>query len=368
MTTAGSPSSTAPSRMKSTAVRTRKTMFPPGTASIAFRRSCGICSTASTHATTAAVPSRKHTAAVTTALCTRRPGQVLPGDLAVHEDAHDERVDHREHRRLGRRHHAAQDAAEDDGGQPERDHRVDEGAAHRAPRGGLARLDAAAAGVEPDVDHDRQREDHRGHEARREQRGHRHVGDRADDDHQDAGRHQDAHRGGRGDHRHRLLRPVAGAQHRRDHRGADRRDVGHRGAGDPGEDVLGHHHRHREAAPDPPDQHLGQPHETHRDAAGLHEGARQDEEGDGEQHERIHALEDLLHDHGERILPAPPEPDEAGDADRRRRPARPGASRTTKADRDQRDHAATAASPRTRAPEMRQAVENDQGPAHGHRE
>ena len=35
MTTAGKPSSTAPSRMKSSAVRTRKTIVPAGTASIA---------------------------------------------------------------------------------------------------------------------------------------------------------------------------------------------------------------------------------------------------------------------------------------------------------------------------------------------
>ena len=58
-------------------------------------------------------------------------------------------------------------------------------------------------------------------------------------------------------------RPVARAQHGRDHGGADRGDVGHRGAGDAGEDVLGHHHRHAEPAPHPAHQRRGQPHQPH---------------------------------------------------------------------------------------------------------
>src|SRR5215470_4226540 len=70
-----------------------------------------------------------------------------------------------------------------------------------------------------------------------------------------------------------------------------------------------------EAAADPAHEHLGEPDEADGDAARLHQRARQDEERDGEQHEGVHALEGLLHDHGQRVLPGPQEPEEAGDAD-----------------------------------------------------
>jgi hypothetical protein len=132
----------------------------------------------------------------------------------------------------------------------------------------------------------------------------------ADHDHQDAGRDENTHRGGRRYDRHRLLRAVARSEHGRDHGGADGGHVGHRRAGDAGEDVLRDHYRHREPAADPAHHHLRQPHQADGDAARLHESAGEDEERDGEEDEGVHALEDLLHDHGERILPRPEQPEE----------------------------------------------------------
>ena len=238
-------------------------------------------------------------------------GQIAPLDLAVDEEPHDEGVHHREHRGLRRRHRAAQDAAEDDGGQPQRNDGVEKGVADGGPRHVGACLDATPPGVEPDIDHDGEGDDHGGEKARGEEGGHRDVGHGGNDDHENAGRHENAHgRGGR-DHRHRLLLAVARLEHGRDHGRADGRDVGHRGARDAGEDVLGHHHGHAEASANPADQHLGEPDQPHRDAPRLHEGARQDKEGNGEQDEGVNAFEGLLHDDGERVLPRPPETDEA---------------------------------------------------------
>ena len=89
-------------------------------------------------------------------------GEVAPLDLSVDEESHDEGVHHREHRGLRRRHRAAQDTAEDDGGQPEGNDGVEKGVANGGPRDVGARLDAAPSRVEPDIDHDGEGDDHRG--------------------------------------------------------------------------------------------------------------------------------------------------------------------------------------------------------------
>ena len=162
------------------------------------------------------------------------------------------------------------------------------------------RLDPAAQGEPVDVDHDGDGEDNRRDEACREQRGHREPGDRPDDDHQDARRHQDAHGGGRGDDRHRELLAIARADHGRDGGRGHRRHVGHRRAGDPGEDVLRRHHGHAEAAAHPAHERHREVDEPPRDAAALHERSREDEERKGEKDERVDLVEHLLHGDGDR--------------------------------------------------------------------
>jgi hypothetical protein len=231
--------------------------------------------------------------------------QILPADLAVDEDADDERVEHGDDRRFRGRHHPAQDAAEDDDGQPERDERIDDHTPDLGQVHAHGGVDAAPLGVVVDPRHDRYRQDDRPQEARRKQRGHRDIAHGADHDHEDAGRDEDPHRGRRRHHGHRLLGAIAGAEHGGDHRGADGRDVGHRGAGDSREHVLGDDDRHRQPAADPAHQRLGETHEPHRDASRLHKRAGQDEQRDGEQHERVHTLERLL-EHGEHRVPAVP--------------------------------------------------------------
>ena len=94
-------------------------------------------------------------------------GELRPGDLAVHEYADHRRVQHRDHRRLRRRHDPAQDAAEDDRGHPERDEGMDERAPKLAPARTHRRLDATLSRQAVDVDHDRDGEDDgRSHDAR----------------------------------------------------------------------------------------------------------------------------------------------------------------------------------------------------------
>ena len=75
MITAGNPSSTAPSRMKMSAVRIRNRIGPAEIACIAPSTCAGTWATASIQATTAATASRKQTLAVTTALSIRMRGR-----------------------------------------------------------------------------------------------------------------------------------------------------------------------------------------------------------------------------------------------------------------------------------------------------
>jgi hypothetical protein len=68
-------------------------------------------------------------------------------------------------------------------------------------------------------------------------------------------------------------------------------------------------------AADPADQRLREAHQAHRDAAGLHQHAGEDEQRDRQQHERVHRLVDLLHDDDHREFAAPRQPGEARRAD-----------------------------------------------------
>ena len=75
MITAGNPSSIAPSRMKSSAVRIRNGSGRPRSPSLRRAPAPGTCATASIQATTAATASRKQTLAVITALSIRMRGR-----------------------------------------------------------------------------------------------------------------------------------------------------------------------------------------------------------------------------------------------------------------------------------------------------
>ena len=74
ITTAGSPSITAPKKMKMAAVRKRKTRLLPGTTVMSRIIAAGICCTVRNQEMTPAVPSSSPTAPVIIAACMTRPG------------------------------------------------------------------------------------------------------------------------------------------------------------------------------------------------------------------------------------------------------------------------------------------------------
>src|SRR5881409_2882346 len=125
MTTAGRPSSTAPIRMKRTAVITRKPACPASTAAIAWASDAGTCyhqdprDDGRRGQEEADVGS--HHGALDQDL-----RQLRPANLPIYEQPDDRRVEDGDGRRLRRRHHAAQDAAEDDDRECERDQRAPE--------------------------------------------------------------------------------------------------------------------------------------------------------------------------------------------------------------------------------------------------
>src|SRR4030042_180363 len=73
-----------------------------------------------------------------------------------------------------------------------------------------------------------------------------------------------------------------------------------------------------EPTPDPADQSLTEPDQADSNAAGFHQGARQNEQWNRQEDEGICGEEDLLDDNRERILAAPPQPQKAGHAYRER--------------------------------------------------
>ncbi len=77
----------------------------------------------------------------------------------------------------------------------------------------------------------------------------------------------------------------------------------------PGEEDLGHHDHHGQAAAHLADDRHGQVHDPLRDRARFHERAGQDEEGDGQEHERVDAAQELDGQDGEAD---PSDPDQIG--------------------------------------------------------
>ena len=114
--------------------------------------------------------------------------------------------------------------------------------------------------------------------------GHRHIGDRADDQHGDARRHGLAHDGRGGKHRRAFGGAVASRQFVA-HDRADGGDVGGLGAGEAGDDVHADHRDLQQSAAKVADQRVNEADQPHADAAALHDQSGQDEEGNGEKNE-----------------------------------------------------------------------------------
>ena len=221
--------------------------------------------------------------------------QILQADLAVDQHADDQRVQHRHGRGLGGCEHTAVDAAQDD-------HR------HQQRPGGLAggRPEAQAAiavvlapalplAVDPDEHHQRAGDQDAGAEAGDEQLADRHFRRHAVEDHRDRGRDDHAQLGAGGLQCGGVALGVAVLDQRRDQDGADGEGGGHRRARHRREDHAGEHAGHGQATLHAAHDALGEIHQTARDAAGFHQVAGQDEEGNGRQRKLVDRVEDLLH-------------------------------------------------------------------------
>ena len=93
---------------------------------------------------------------------------------------------------------------------------------------------------------------------------------------------------------------IAVLDHLRDHHRADRGGVGDGGAGDAAEEGRGEDVDERQPAADPADEDLGEVDQPLGHAALAHDGAGEDEEGNGEEREIVGAVGDLEHHRFER--------------------------------------------------------------------
>ena len=118
----------------------------------------------------------------------------------------------------------------------------------------------------------------------------------AEDHHRDRGRDDDAEAAGGCGDGGRVAALIAVVDHRRDHQEADRGRRGRAGAGDRAEEETGEHGRGTDAAGKGAGEALGERHQALRNAGGLHQGACEDEGGQGHQREGADRGERDLHE------------------------------------------------------------------------
>ena len=267
----------------------------------------------------------------------QRVPQDFRGQRAVDQAAEQHRVQHGDHRRLGRREEAEDDAADDDARRQDRQDRLAAGGNELLQC--RARIDrvVAALGVDVDRDHQRQAHQHAGDDAGQEQAADRHRNHAAPDDHQDRRRNDHAHHRRAGDQRDGERRVVALLFHRRDQHAADARGFGGRRAGDAGEQ---HRHQHAdvaEAAGKVADQRARQADQLFGDARRVHQVRREHEKRNRQQQERVVRLQHLVQQQ-ERRQPVVDEEDRhAGEPERECHRHAQDDQRGEDAEQDQRD-------------------------------
>ena len=138
---------------------------------------------------------------------------------------------------------------------------------------------------------------------------------------------------------------IAVLDHLRDHHRADRGGVGDRRSGDAAEEGGGEDIHQRQPAANPSDENLGEVDEALRHAAFAHDGAGEDEEGDGEQREIVGTVGDLQHHRFERQVD-PPGGGDRREAERIRHRHAEQAEHDEAADEDEDVHAIGAIRPR----------------------
>ncbi|MCW0449889.1 hypothetical protein NB706_002723 [Xanthomonas sacchari] len=231
-----------------------------------------------------------------------RTEELGPAQLPVQQRGDQQRVHHRDRRALHRGEDAGADADEDQRDQSQARQRADQTQRHRAPA--RERLGAVAARARHRVAGEHHR---RGHQQRRDDAGGEQVGDRQaatgrgrEQDQVVRGRHQKRdQRRGHADV-DRVVAVVAAVDHLRNHRAADRRDVGDGRAGHAAEEQRGQHADLAQAATHAPDQRGRQRDQAVGDATAQHQFAGEDEQRDRDQRRRAAAGGDLLHQHHRR--------------------------------------------------------------------
>ncbi len=222
--------------------------------------------------------------------------------LAIQHAGHQQGVHHRDRRRFHRREDAGADADEDQRDQAQAGQRGHRARRHRAPA--RERLHAVAATARHHVAGDHQ---HHRHQQRRHDTGREQVGDRktatgrcGKEDQVVRWRHQQRdQRGGHADI-DREVAVVTALDHLRDHRAADRGNVGDCGPGHPAEKQRGQDRHLPQAAAQAADQRRGQRDQAFGNAAAHHDLAGEDEQRDRDQRRRAGAGGNLLDQHHRR--------------------------------------------------------------------
>ena len=227
----------------------------------------------------------------------KRRGNVLPRQLAVNEQADEQRPEHAHFGGFGGGKYAAVDAAEDDHRSRQRPLAVPnrlEQAVDGKPFAGA--LIAALAGDAIGGDAHGSGHYETGDEARHEQSGDGRVGHDAVNDHGIARRDQDAERPARGGDGGGVVLAVSRADHAGDHDAADGRGSGGAGAAERREDHAGEDGHHGEAAADVAHRLLGDFNDFTGNPGGLHEEPGHHETDGGDERELVHARVQVLGD------------------------------------------------------------------------
>ncbi len=230
----------------------------------------------------------------------------LAREPAIDCAGHQDRVQHCDRRALDSSEHASADADEDHRHEQQARQRRDESQQHFAPaREGLDCV-AAAACDPPAGDHQHDCQQQRGHDAGREQVRNRDraAGRRGVQDQVVRGRYEqrDQRRGDRDVHGEIAIE--AALDHLRDHRAADRRDIGDRRAGHAAEEQRGEHVDLAETAAQMSDQRRGECNESLGNPAAHHQLAGKYEQWNRDQRRGVRTRGGLLdHDDGRHIEP-----------------------------------------------------------------
>ena len=227
----------------------------------------------------------------------KRRGNVLPRQLAVNEQADEQRPEYAHFGGFGGSEHAPVDAAKDDRRGRQRPLAVPDGLA-QADNGELfvRALIAALLGDAVRGDAHKARQHEAGDKSGHEQPGDGCVCHDAVNDHRVARRDQDAERAARGGDGRGVVLTVSGGDHAGDHDAADGGCGGGAGAAERREDHAGEDGHHGEAAADVAHRLLGDFNDFTGNPGGLHEEPGHHETDGGDERELVHARVQVLGD------------------------------------------------------------------------